>query len=74
MKKKYISIKTIPELSEFLSHSNNVEGDVIIHRGKFIIDAKSIMGIMSIDISEKCMIEYPEDAIEFEQYITKFEV
>ena len=31
------------------------------------------MGIMSLNISEGCKVEYPEKEKEFEEYLKKFE-
>lgn len=74
MKTKYIKITTLEDLSDFLKKAREVNGDVLVHRGKFCVDGKSMMGMMSVDVSQKCRIEFPEDANDFETYLTKFEV
>lgn len=74
MKTKYIKIESLTDLSKFVIEASKVDGDILIYRGKYCIDGKSMLGIMSIDISDKCKIEYPEDAIEFEKYIKQFEI
>lgn len=74
MKNKYIKITSINDLSNFVIEASKVDGDVLIYRGKYCIDGKSMLGLMSIDISDKCKIEYPEDAIEFEKFIKQFEI
>lgn len=73
MKSKNIKITGINDLTDFVTKANEVEGDIIIQRGRYIVDGKSIMGLMSIDVSQGCKMEYPETAIEFEKYISKFE-
>lgn len=74
MKTKYIKIITLDELSDFVSRASKVNGNVMVSRGKFCVDGKSILGMMFINSSEGCRIEYPESAVEFEDYIAQFEL
>lgn len=74
MKTKYISIFGINDLVNFCSKANEVEGDVLVSKGKFVVDGKSMMGLMSIDVSSGCKIEYPEDAEDFETFIENFSI
>lgn len=72
MKKMYIAIRDIHDITVFVREAASVDGDVICKRGKYVIDGKSIMGIFSIDTSEGMVVEYPEDAVDFEKYISQF--
>ena len=74
MKKMYVAINTINKAIEFVQKVSQVDGDVICTKGRYTIDGKSIMGIFSIDISEGIMVEYPETATDFEEYISQFKV
>ena len=74
MKKMYVAINTINKATEFVQKASQVDGDVICTKGRYTIDGKSIMGIFSIDISEGIMVEYPEDAADFENFIKEFAV
>ena len=68
-----ISISGLTDVYKFISEASKVEGDILIKRGKFIVDAKSVMGVFSIDMSENVTVTYPEDAVNFEQFIAQFE-
>ena len=74
MKKMYVAINTINKATEFVQKASQVDGDVICTKGRYTIDGKSIMGIFSIDISEGIMVEYPETATDFEEYLSQFKV
>ena len=74
MKKMYVAINTINEATEFVQKASQVDGDVICTKGRYTIDGKSIMGVFSINISEGIMVEYPETATDFEEYISQFKV
>ena len=74
MKTKVISIKSLNDIYTFLAKAQATEGDIIIKRGCYCIDGKSVLGIFSIDMSQNVVIEYPETAKEFEDFINNFEV
>ena len=74
MKKMYVAINTINKATEFVQKASQVDGDVICTKGQYTIDGKSIMGVFSIDISEGIIVEYPETATDFEEYISQFKV
>lgn len=72
MKKMYISIHGIHDVMIFVQEALKVNGDVVCTRGRYTVDGKSTMGMFSIDLSEGVMVEYPEDAVEFENFIIQF--
>ena len=74
MKKMYIAINTINRAIEFVQKASQVDGDVICTKGRYTIDGKSIMGIFFFFFSEGIMVEYPETATDFEEYISQFKV
>lgn len=70
----YVSINTINKVTEFVQKASQVDGDIICTKGQYTVDGKSIMGVFSIDISESIMVEYPETATDFEEYLSQFKV
>ena len=74
VKQMTISIAGVADVYDFIKEAAKVEGDVLIQRGKFTVDAKSFLGIFSIDVSQRVIVIYPSDAVDFENYIRKFEV
>ena len=55
--------------------ASNVFGDVIVRRGKFSVDGTSLLGVISIvNSDEPVIIEYPEEAVEFENFLLNFTV
>lgn len=45
-----IKLETIEAVREFVDIVNRFEGDITLSSGKYIVDAKSIMGIFSLDL------------------------
>jgi len=71
-KTKVISINGLNDVYEFIRQASKVDGDVLLKRGKFVVDAKSFLGVLSIDVSQDTTLSYPEDANDFENYIKQF--
>ena len=69
MKKVFIKIVEIDKVYDFVQHARGVRGDVLVSRGKFCVDGKSILGMYSLNVSQGCTVEYPEDAKEFDEFI-----
>jgi len=69
LSKVTVLIRDIAEIHNFVHHAQQVEGDVICTRGRFQVDGKSIMGLFSIDTADGFIVEYPEEAIEFGEYL-----
>ena len=72
--KRNIKISGISDATTLVTKASAVEGDVTITRGRYSIDAKSIMGVFSIDLSAGVIIEYPDGEIELDKYCKKFEI
>ena len=69
---KVIKIQGLTDVYNFIAEATKVDGDVIIKRGRFVVDAKSVMGVFSIDMSNAVTVTYPAGAIEFDQYLNNF--
>ena len=59
-----VMLNSIDKVKRFVNITSRVDGDVFLQSGRYIIDAKSIMGIFSIDLTkplemsfEKCSDE-----------------
>ena len=74
MKKKIIKMHLIKDVHELARQASLVMGDVTVKRGHFVLDCCSINDLFSIDLTQGVTIEYPEDAITFEKYLSNFEI
>lgn len=73
MKTKNIKITNLDDLNAFVTMATTIPGSVAVSRGKFCVDGKSILGMMFINTSEGCKVEYPESTVVFEEFLAKFE-
>jgi phosphotransferase system HPr-like phosphotransfer protein len=52
MKKVKVSLNTVDRVKEFVNTVNTLDSDFDLISGRYVIDAKSIMGIFSLDLSK----------------------
>ena len=71
-KKVYIVMSDVRDIMAFADIASKVDGDVDVQRGRTNIDGSSLMGLYAVDMSQGVAVEYPEDATEFETFITPF--
>ena len=72
MKKVFIKMNGIVDVNEFVKNAREVEGDVLVTRGCYCIDGKSILGMFSIDTSQGCFVEYDENEVKFDTFLKQF--
>ena len=52
MREVQISLRTIEDVKEFVQKITMFDGDFELISGKYIVDAKSILGLFSVDLSK----------------------
>lgn len=73
MKKVNIKLNTINDVKAFVNAVSNYNFDVDLVSGRYAIDAKSIMGIFSLDLSKVIELQaHTEDADAFFADIKSF--
>ena len=70
-KEKIIYINHIEKAKNFSNRAMQLGTDVTLKSqdGRYIVDAKSIMGIFSLDLSNEVIVEYDENEVEFEKFL-----
>ncbi len=68
-----IMIANTRRVSEFVGIANKYRGDIRAVSGKYTANAKSIMGMLTLDLTKKITIEVDDaDAADFAQEIESF--
>lgn len=57
MKTFNIMLKSINDVKNFVNSVNRYDFDVDLSSGRYVVDAKSIMGIFSLDLSKPIKVE-----------------
>ena len=73
MKKMKISLGSIEAVKEFVALTNSYSFDSDLVSGRYAIDAKSIMGIFSLDLSKELTLNiHSDDCADFLDAIKKY--
>lgn len=68
-----IRLSTINDVKEFVNAVTLCDFDVDLVSGKYVIDAKSIMGILSLDLTQPVnMVVHTDECGQFLQNVSKF--
>lgn len=69
-----IMINQITDIHEFIKFAGNCKCDVELKSGKYTIDAKSMLGVFSLDLSQPVEVIMGGEDAAFINNIKKFEV
>lgn len=61
MKKVTVSLASINDVKSFVNIVSKYDFDVDLMSGRYVVDAKSIMGIFSLDLSKPIDVEVMTD-------------
>ncbi|MCD8188500.1 MAG: HPr family phosphocarrier protein [Ruminococcus sp.] len=73
MTKAAVSLQAINDVKEFVNIVMRYDFDIDLVSGRYAVDAKSIMGIFSLDLSNPIVLNaHTDDAEDFLKDIDKF--
>ncbi len=74
MKSIKISLEMAQRVKEFVNITQNYPFEILLKSGKYVVDAKSILGIFSLDLSQPIVVEiYEEECDALLNDLKKFE-
>ncbi len=73
MKTFNILLNSINDVKNFVNIVNKYDFDIDLISDRYVVDAKSIMGIFSLDLTKKITVEaHTEDADAFEKELSPY--
>ena len=63
MKSITVYLDTIDKVKGFVNVVSVCDGDFDLSSGRYVVDAKSIMGIFSLDLSKNLVLTVHDDAV-----------
>lgn len=73
MKQRKIMLKTIEDAKKFVNASIKCDFDIDVFYNRVVIDAKSILGVMSLDLTQILTVEYMGEDAEYEAFLDTME-
>ena len=74
MLEKKIRLNAVSEVTEFVRAAEKCKFDVDIFYNRVVVDAKSIIGVMSMDLTKTLTVKYSKEDCFLETILNKFEV
>ena len=71
----FIVLDRIKDITDFVNAASRFEkhkGDILLSQGRQIVEATSLLGVLSLDTSKGVTVSYPNDLEEFYNFITPF--
>jgi phosphotransferase system HPr-like phosphotransfer protein len=66
--KKHIMLKPT-QVQDFVREATKCDFDVDIYYNRYVVDAKSILGVFGLDLTKTLTVEYNGEDSRFEQYL-----
>lgn len=71
----FIVLDRLKDITDFVNTAARLEkhkGDIFLSQGRQIVEATSLLGVLSLDTSKGVTISYPNDLEEFHNFIQSF--
>ena len=72
MSEKKIKLTELDEVKEFVRAAEQCDFDIDVFYNRVIIDAKSILGVLSMDLTRELTVKYGGENLHFENILTKY--
>lgn len=72
MKEKKIKISSVEEAKELVRKAMECDFDINVFYNRMIIDAKSILGVLSLDLTKVLTVEFDGENKEFEEFLEEY--
>ena len=74
MKQKRILLPTIDDAKMFVAAATQRDFDIDVYYNRVVIDAKSILGVLSLDLRNVLTVQYDGENEAFEAFLEKMAV
>lgn len=71
-RQRNIRLSATEEVLEFVNAADQCEFDIDVFYNRMIIDAKSILGVLSMDLTQQLTVRYGGENEKFEKTLDKF--
>ena len=73
MKEHQIMLNATEDVKEFVNAASKCDFDIDVFYNRVIIDAKSLLGVLSLDLTRVLTVEYNGENEEFEELLDELE-
>ena len=74
MKEKKIMLPSVEEAKHFVAEATKCDFDIDVYYNRVVIDAKSILGVLRLDLRNVLTVQYDGENEAFEAFLEKMAV
>ncbi|MDD2958651.1 MAG: HPr family phosphocarrier protein [Lachnospiraceae bacterium] len=74
MSEKKIKLSEFNEVRDFVRAAEKCDYDVDVFYNRVIIDAKSLMGVLSLDLTRELTVKFSEEDMNFANVLDKYAI
>ena len=74
METLYVSLPTVEDAHAFVVQISTLDGNFDLLSGRYVLDAKSLMGILTLDLSKPLMLRVEKATAETMKALARFAV
>ena len=73
---KKIKLITIADLMDFINTTSSITGEVLVatEGGNTIVNGKSLLGVMSLNIMKPLIVTYPAEEYYYKDFLNRFSI
>lgn len=72
MKEKKIKLPEVSDVKKFVFAASRCDFDVDVFYNRFVIDAKSLLGVLSLDLTRELTVQYGGENLQFENFLDAY--
>ena len=72
MSERKIKLTALQDVKEFVNAAEQCDFDIDVFYNRLIMDAKSILGVLSLDLSRELTVKYGGQNMAFENILKKY--
>ena len=74
--KQIIKLVTIEDLMTFINTTSTVAGEVLVSTqgGNTVVDGKSLLGVMSLNILKPLVVSYPAEETYYKDFLKQYSI
>ena len=69
-----IKLNTIKDVEDFTDYANNVNGEIYLRQGRYVVSGKSVMGILSLSLLDELELSIDEPKDDFYDFFEKHSI
>lgn len=74
MQERKIKLTELQDVKDFVTAASECDFDIDIFYNRVVVDAKSILGVLSMDLTRDLTVKYFGESSDFENVLSKYAV